>query len=187
MLFFISTDSRDRKILIDFKTKWLANYKTFSFGFLLDNCKNLTHSVSQCDSRQQRALVLWHAFDSRLSCLLTLLQHHWASCLRDQPWPSNLVNFNTLILWLSSTSWKSRHNYSFCHNIPAGRTYTLVCSDHPLCLTIHNKTKDFGSVKMNKRGKFWEMFYKGRITQMISQLPGNSCSNKSRSVFQLQW
>lgn len=149
------------------------------------------------------ALVLLLAFDSRLSCLMTLLQHHWASCLGDQPWPSNLVNFNTLIPWLSRTSCKSWHNYSLCHNIAAGRTYTLVCSDHPPCLTTRNKTKDFALVKMNCGGDLGEnlslrttyttkslifgTFLWGhtlqRITQLISQLPGNSCSNTSLVLF----
>lgn len=101
------------------------------------------------------ALALLLAFDSRLSCLLTLLQHHWASCLRDQPWPSNLVNFNTLIPWLSRASCKSWHNYSLCHNIAAGRTYTLVCSNHPPCLATRNKTKDFALVKMNCDVELW--------------------------------
>lgn len=102
-IFFQSSCSRERKIEIKFKIRMISKLANI-FPVLQDNRWNWTHSVSQCVSRRRRALVLLLAFDSRLSCLLTLLQHRWASCLRDQPWPSNLVNFNTLTPWLSRRS-----------------------------------------------------------------------------------
>lgn len=74
--------------------------------------------------------------------LLTLLQPRWAFVC-DHPWPSNLVNFNTLAFWLNCTSCHSRRNYSLCHNSSTGRTHTclirssfmLGCSQQKTSLT----------------------------------------------------
>lgn len=82
------------------------------------------HSLSLC-SDNPRLSLSGCSFSHCQSRLLMLLQHRWA-LVDDQPWPPNLVNFNTLAFWLNRTSCHSWRNYSLCQNSSMGRTHTCL-------------------------------------------------------------
>lgn len=96
------------------------------------------HSRSLC-SDNPRLSLSGCSFSLRQSRLLMLLQHRWA-LVDDQPWPPNLVNFNTLAFWLNRTSCHSWRNYSLCRNSSTGRTHTCLVQSSGMLGCSQQKT-----------------------------------------------
>lgn len=113
--------------------------------------KHPGHSLFLC-SDNPRLWLGGCSFSYRQSRLLTLLQHRWAF-VYDQPWPSDLVNFNTLAFWLNRTSCHSWRNYSLCHNSSTGKSHTcLIQSSVMLGCSQQQQKKKPHSRKNKVRG-----------------------------------